>query len=292
MGNLFVIAIPDDPDALLVTYEAGALIRVQSCPTSGGVYGDVDTYAIVSGQTDYPVYDSTGAGGYWYKYRYEAADGDPLGSYTAAFQPVAGASLYASLAEFKRFARASSDPDADDDLMAGLIAAASRSIDFACGRTFSLAPAAAVARYYTSPGGGRRIRLPVDAFMDDTGLVVKFDWGEDGTYEETVTDYRLYPLNAAADNMPWTHIIFNSGVSVPTYEQAVQVTALWGWSAVPAQIKQATLLQASRLYKRRDAPFGVAGSPQTGSEIRLLAKLDPDVEVMVKDFIRFWPAVA
>jgi hypothetical protein len=71
----------------------------------------------------------------------------------------------------------------------------------------------------------------------------------------------------------------------------VQVTATWGWTAVPATIKKATLLQASRFYKRRDAPFGVAGSPDMGSEMRLLAKVDPDVEVMLGDYRRKWGAV-
>jgi hypothetical protein len=50
---------------------------------------------------------------------------------------------------------------------------------------------------------------------------------------------------------------------------------------VPPTIKLATQLQASRWLKRRDAPFGIAGSPELGSELRLLAKLDPDVEVLL-----------
>jgi hypothetical protein len=66
----------------------------------------------------------------------------------------------------------------------------------------------------------------------------------------------------------------------------VRVTALWGWSAVPPAIEQATLLQASRLLIRRDSPYGVAGSPEAGTEIRLLARLDPDVDVAVAPYRR------
>lgn len=53
------------------------------------------------------------------------------------------------------------------------------------------------------------------------------------------------------------------------------------FSPVPKPVSIATKLQASRWYKRRDAPFGVAGSPELGSELRLLPKLDPDVEVLL-----------
>jgi hypothetical protein len=64
----------------------------------------------------------------------------------------------------------------------------------------------------------------------------------------------------------------------------------WGWDAVPDAVKEATLLQGSRLDFRRVAPAGVAGSPETGSEVRLLARVDPDVAVSLKDFIRWWAA--
>jgi hypothetical protein len=44
-------------------------------------------------------------------------------------------------------------------------------------------------------------------------------------------------------------------------------------------------MQASRLLSRRDAPFGIAGSPEMGSEMRLLAKLDPDVDLLVQPYV-------
>lgn len=61
--------------------------------------------------------------------------------------------------------------------------------------------------------------------------------------------------------------------------------------AVPVSIHFATLVQAARLVKRRDAPFGVVGSPEMGNELRLLARLDPDVEVLVANHRVWWAAV-
>jgi hypothetical protein len=45
----------------------------------------------------------------------------------------------------------------------------------------------------------------------------------------------------------------------------------------------ATLLQASRLFTRRQSPFGIAGAPDLGV-VRLSARLDADVEVLLKSF--------
>ncbi|NIL59971.1 phage gp6-like head-tail connector protein, partial [Salinispora arenicola] len=66
------------------------------------------------------------------------------------------------------------------------------------------------------------------------------------------------------------------------------ITAPWGWPAIPTAVVLATQLQASRLLTRRDSPYGVAGSPQDGSEMRLLARVDPDVEVVLRPYVRHW----
>jgi hypothetical protein len=55
---------------------------------------------------------------------------------------------------------------------------------------------------------------------------------------------------------------------------------------VPSAVKLATRLQASRFMARRDSPYGVAGSPDAGSEIRLLSRVDPDVAVALRGFSR------
>ena len=47
-------------------------------------------------------------------------------------------------------------------------------------------------------------------------------------------------------------------------------------------------IQASRLAARRGSPWGIAGSPTDGNEIRLLAQLDPDFKTTLKPFIRKW----
>lgn len=115
----------------------------------------------------------------------------------------------------------------------------------------------------------------VDDIATEVGLVVSAD----GEVSTTAT---LLPRNAIAQGRPVTRI---EGLG---RAELVDVTALFGWAEVPAPIRQATLLQTLRLVQRRHAPFGIAGSPEMGSEMRLLARLDPDVEALVRPYVRGW----
>lgn len=160
--------------------------------------------------------------------------------------------------------------------------AASRSVDRYCGRQFGVLSAVA-ARLYTAEWNyaANAHEVIIDDVMTTTGMIVESE-------DTAVTDYTLLPLNAAGNSRPWTMIRF--GETVSTTLGQIEVTALWGWTAVPDAVKAATLLQASRLFKRKGAPFGIAGSPEMGSEMRLLAKIDPDVAVMLSDYRRRWYA--
>jgi hypothetical protein len=196
---------------------------------------------------------------------------------------------YITSAQLKAFERIS---DADDDAqVAWAITTASRAVDDACSKGFDRQfgkVAAAEERFYTPRWSSHRGRwvVDVDDFQTATGLVVNLDLDDDGTYSDAVTGSRLLPLNAAKKSRPWEHIVLPDGVDVCGEEGEVAVTALWGWTSVPVAVEQATALQASRFLARRNAPFGVAGSPESGSEVRLLAKVDPDVAVGLKDYVR------
>lgn len=198
---------------------------------------------------------------------------------------------YASVAELKA-ALAPGITDALDDVALQLaVTAASRAIDRSCGRQFGKLDAPAV-RYYTPTSAGRPA-VVIDDLMDPTGLVVRVEDGGGSFGDPLVLDtgYRLFPWNAAADGRPWTMLVGVAPTRFPTRERAVEVAARWGWSAVPAVIKQACLLQASRLFKRKDAPFGILGSAELGSELRLLDRLDPDVAVLLAGLRRLrWVA--
>lgn len=130
-------------------------------------------------------------------------------------------------------------------------------------------------------------RVDTDPIASTSGLTVSIDTNRDLTFDTDLTldvDYILVPYTAAARGWPYTGIMATPGRTFPVADGAVRVIASFGWPAVPAPVRTAVLLQASRLFKRRLAPFGIAGSPEMGSELRLLAKLDPDVESLLQPY--------
>jgi hypothetical protein len=199
---------------------------------------------------------------------------------------------YVTVAELAAYARIG---DAVDDAQLGLaVTAASRAVDRATNRQFGLV-AAVEERFYTGVYDHKRGRwvIEIDDLMTETGLLVDYDADDDETFAHSVDSFNVRPVNAEAIGRPWTRIVVRpDSTTLPgPIENGVRVTARWGWTNVPDTIKEATLLQASRLFTRREAPFGVAGSPELGNELRLLAKVDPDVAVVLGPYIRWWAAL-
>ncbi len=189
---------------------------------------------------------------------------------------------YADLTELKSYVGIGDSADTeDDDELQLAVSAASRAIDRAANRQFGKVEQAE-ARYYEAVWDRHRGKyvVEIDDLMTATNLVVA---DANGT-AVAATDYTLEPRNAPARGRPWTQVVMATATSEMT------VTAEFGWTDWPATIKAATLLQGSRFFKRADAPFGVAGSPEVGSELRLLARVDPDVAVMVGAYKRWWAA--
>ncbi len=166
------------------------------------------------------------------------------------------------------------EDQADDVFLQTWVTTVSRNIDNHCGRQFG--KSTAVTRYY-QPFYDRHLGhwyAEIDDLQDLTGLAVV---DEDGN---TVTDYTLLPRNQAANGKPFTQIQLAGRTG------ELGILAPWGWTAVPSGVTTGMFLQGARLAARRDSPFGVAGSPTEGSEMRLLAQLDPDFRVALNPLRR------
>lgn len=183
---------------------------------------------------------------------------------------------YLTAAEAAAFLRVPVGDTLDAAEIAVWVTTASRAIDQWCNRQFGQ-EAAPIARTYREaavydPSIGLWC-LDVDDVQTSTGLLV-------GGVAYATSGAVLLPDNAPADGRPWTRLGFTSAPTLPYpgVSSSTVVTARWGWSAVPVQVTAATRLQLGRWNFRRDAPAGVAGSPDSGSEVRLLARLDPDLK--------------
>jgi hypothetical protein len=191
---------------------------------------------------------------------------------------------YAALNDVKAALRMGTADTADDALLELAIEASSRMIDDECDRVF-YASGTAVARDF-APVDWQRVDI------DDciTVASVAVDTDHDGTFNETwdAGDYRAVPANNLAGGRPWptTGLIAIGDRRFYPYskELTVRVTGTWGFAAtVPTEVKNATVLQSLRLFKRYDSPLGIAGfGPDLGA-VRV-SRVDPDVAAMLSRY--------
>lgn len=148
---------------------------------------------------------------------------------------------YVSIGEFRQFVRT----EAVIDVFAQFsLDAAGELLDQELGRELAVAGSATTRRFVPDEGSDT---LFIPDFTSVTSVV------EDDT-TVAAADYQLEPVNAAARSMPYTRLVRTSGVWFRDGATAtVEVTATWGWPAIPARIKMACLLIAKDIYGARDA---------------------------------------
>ncbi len=201
---------------------------------------------------------------------------------------------YCSLADVKASLRITDN--VDDSLLELAVESASREIDSACERVFY-------------PTATTRIYAPDNDFVCNIDDIVslttlKTSSNADGTFDTTwaATDYQLEPLNGIAGGILTSQNIIRA-VGSYTFPVAgtyaapvqgsyaipangatatVQVVGTFGFSAAPTAVKQATVILASRIFKRNDSPLGIAGFGDMGA-IRV-SRLDSDVEALIAPY--------
>lgn len=186
---------------------------------------------------------------------------------------------YLTLAEGRDFLR---DTESVDDVQTAVwITAASRAIDEHCHRQFGSTTSAA--RIYRSPAAWDPDLclwvIDIDDVQNATGMTVN---GVALASSGAV----LLPDNAPSEGRPYERLGWSSRFTA----SPLTVVTAWGWTTVPTPVKGAARLQLSRFAARRDSPYGVAGSPSEGSELRLQARIDPDVAMSLRGLGRErWP---
>lgn len=191
---------------------------------------------------------------------------------------------YATLAELKARLRISDTND--DTRLTEALSAASRGIEHCTDRQFNTAGVTASARLYYPE---TRALAYVDDFSTTQDLVIEVDTAGSGSYttEWTTADYQLEPLNGIEDGQsgwPYYRLRAVGSRYFPCNSRAsLQVTARWGWAAIPAGVKEATLILAEDIAKLRDAPFGVGGYGEYG---RIKARENPHVWTRIAAYRR------
>ena len=164
---------------------------------------------------------------------------------------------YATLDQVKAALRITDS--VDNDLLELAIEAASRAIDGNTGRNFYSAGTAT--RYFAADDD---LILGIDD-LAGTAITLQTANNADGIYDVTwdTNDYQLEPLNGNSDGIPFPYTriraIGDYFWPIEGGEALIKITGVWGWPSVPTAIKQACVIQSSRIYKRLDSPLGVAG---------------------------------
>lgn len=189
---------------------------------------------------------------------------------------------YATLDEYKyELYQADLSRPEWDDVITDMLDEASAFIDTHCFRTF-VVPTTESIRYY-SPNWNLSEVADLDDIANTTGLAVAVDSSGTGSYS-TITvdsDYFLETDNVTG----MVTAIRSSGTFPLSYNRprTIKVTARFGWPSVPTPIRRACIIEARRLFNRKENPSGIIGFGEFGG-VRL-SNIDPDVKALLAPYV-------
>lgn len=202
---------------------------------------------------------------------------------------------YATLAQLRSHLGYDTSEVGDDTKLELAINAASRQIDNFCGWRF-WQDATVQAREFAVCDQYELDLMegdPGDGISTVTGLIVKVDYDLNGAFETTLTsgtDFLLKPRNAATRTPVWPYTALAIITSTTSYfplgsygRCGVQITAKWGWPAVPDDITQACLIQAAQLAEARHAVFGAIALGETAAR-NVASSLNPIAKSLVSPY--------
>lgn len=179
------------------------------------------------------------------------------------------ATNYTTTDQFKTYASIPTSDTSDDTIIGAVVQSVYSAINGYCSRVFATATGSRIFEACCNS-----FTIDVDDISTATGVTISHDDGNTGVYGTTWTasDYELRPLNGLLNGQPWAyteiHAVGNQSFPI-TYSGSdrahIQISATWGWPAVPADVTQAAYILAMDVYKSKDAPFGVAGTTEFGN---------------------------
>lgn len=187
---------------------------------------------------------------------------------------------YAAVAELRDRIGVSSTRD--DPKLAAAIQAAEAQIDRYTGRNFDLNDTDNATRSF-------RPRSAHYCEIDDAIGVAGVEYstsGAAGTFTAyTLTDLVLLTAQLGGSVERLEHDMGTFPVGRGCWIR-VTPTGGWGWADVPAEVHEATLLQAAKLVKRADAPEGLLGFDGTGVAVLTPVAMDPDAVSLLAGLCR------
>ena len=208
---------------------------------------------------------------------------------------------YLTTAAFKT--RSRSTTAANDAAITAVLLSASREIDRHCGDRFfgqdgtvsvpairyaSISPLAWGIDVRPFPTwqpmtGGGCLDIPDTVSLSE----VATDQDGDGVYETVwdAAEWALRPRNALATGEPFTQLRTTQAAThaFPTGADAIRLSGIFGWPAVPAPVIEVCFMLANRLKSLWDAPFGLSGGGEMGA-LDMTVSLTPILKNMLSPY--------
>ena len=177
----------------------------------------------------------------------------------------------------------------DDVTLEAAITSAKNALEYAYGQF-----------WYDSGAASARVFIPasshhakVDPFHTTTGLIIKTDDDDDGVFETTwsASDYELEQFGGDMAGMmsaPYDTIrgIDRTFTKYGKRRRTLEVTARWGWAAVPQSVHEASKILAVDLWKRKDVAFGIQTGTVEFGGLRIGRDLMAQVQSLMAPFNR------
>jgi len=176
----------------------------------------------------------------------------------------------------------------DDTAIEAAILSASRQIDEYCQRFFYQegTVGSPSTRYYTALNPWS---LEIDDIVTLTEVATDTGFDTPLQYDQVwnlSSDIMVEPVNNVKKGWPYTRLLAVGEYVWPYFfPQTCRIKGVFGFPEIPYEVELACKIQASRLFVRKQSPFGIAGSVELGT-VRLNSRLDPDVEMLLKTFRR------
>jgi len=255
MAATVLVQVPD-PDDVLATYGAGALVRLERADASdfaGAV--EIASLDVTSGVLQYSYFDAAGSPTKWYRTRYSTATPALPADYSAygpGFQASSGPS-YASLSQFLLTFQQEIDDERRLQRIQQALEDSTAEINSTLGYDFFQHPDTGVDDFVFDSRGGSLLHIP-------RGMVVVGDvalsFNEGVSYQTLASDEWMLEPVVPAPGRPQFFLRLLKGKrfpgfptwGYPTGHAGVKlIDSVLGWPAVPADAIEANLARARQL---------------------------------------------
>ncbi len=273
MPQRIIINLTQDPLDLIEGFGAGAKVYLDSSTSSGGVYANVDSEALIEGVTQHEIWDAAGTAATWYKSRVGDSGGASYTDYSDPFQATA-LSAYATLDDL--IETVDLGDESRYNLLADLLVDSSAQLDNDCSRQFYRNPqVSGTADFYFDT-----VRCDESLAFANHGLGTTdgqvLDIVSITTLQVRANEGAAYVTIAAGDTgyylqrgmgqgtagtvWPYEDIVLSrycsSYTTWPLGRRAVKVTGVMGFPRVPDAVKRVVLDMARESYRQ-----GPGGGP-------------------------------